>query len=393
VAILALREKDPISSFYRYKPEKYFTDIDAAYMEPENEVVGYYQLIAAALSGKLKTSMFPAQEKIFKQLEADGLIRISDDDSVRVVDFNTARKEWRSYNIRGIGDTVQIRSGNKTLGTRAMPMAAQELHPGAIYLHGGRNLMSVDFKYTTGLGRATVVPFNDRSMHTRPLYSTMPRIIEIHERGQTLGLNVVYCTLEMTQTVYGFLKRETRSGRVLERSNLQTPLTYTYLTRGFAFTAPEPTTTVNDYISGKMKRAKGPVMGPAELYGGAFHAVEHVIIESSNMFTGGSAREIGGVSMGDSGIIFVYDGAPGGNGASKLLYTRLEEAFKRAETILAKCDCNTVDGCPLCTYSYQCGNNNSPLFRMGALDSIRQILQNQETDVDTVGYDRYEPLV
>ena len=272
-------------------------------------------------------------------------------------------------------------------------MAAQELHPGAIYLHGGRNLMSIDFKYTSGLGRATVVPFQDRSMHTRPLYSTMPRIIDIHDRGKILGLNVVYCTLEMTQTVYGFLKRETRTGRVLERSNLQTPLTYTYRTRGFAFTAPGPTKTVNDYIAGKLKLAKGPTMGPAELYGGAFHAVEHVIIESSNMLTGGSAREIGGVSMGDSGIIFVYDGAPGGNGASKLLYTRLEEAFRRAETILANCDCNTVDGCPLCTYSYQCGNNNSPLFRMGALDSIRQILQNQETEVDTVGYNRYEPVV
>ncbi|MGY5852347.1 MAG: DEAD/DEAH box helicase [Candidatus Thorarchaeota archaeon] len=393
VAILALREKDPISSFYRHKPEKYFTDVDSAYMEPDNEVVGYYQLIAAAMSGHLDVSMFPKQRHILENIEKDGLIEIRDNGAVRVTDFEGAQKAWRGYSIRGIGDTVQIKTGQKSLGERSMPMAAQELHPGAIYLHGGKNYMSVDFRYTRGLGRATIVPINDRSAHTKPLYFTMPRIIEVHEEKRVLGMDIVYLSLEMTQSVYGYVKRETRSGRILSRSDIPKPLEYTYKTRGFAFKAPEPLKPVNDYISGKLKKASGPTLGPADLFGGAFHAVEHVIIESSDMLTGGSTREIGGVSMGDSGIIFVYDGSPGGNGASRLLFSRLNEAFERAETILAKCDCKTVDGCPLCTYSYQCGNNNSPLFKLGALDSIQQILNNAETSVDTKGYAGYEPVV
>jgi DEAD/DEAH box helicase domain-containing protein len=392
VAILALRENDPISSFYRHQPEKYFSDIDAAYMEPENEVVGYYQLIAAAMSGKLKVSDFSRHTSILEKLESDGLIRINDD-KVSITDFDQARKRWRSYSIRGIGDTVQIKSGNKTLGERSMPMAAQELHPGAIYLHGGKNYLSVDFKYTPGLGRASVVPHTDRSTHTKPLYSTMPRIIDIIERSKILGLTAVYCTLEMTQTVEGYVKKETRTGRVLSKSSLSSPLVYKYQTRGFAFTAPEPVKAVNDHAAGKLANLKGPRMGPAELFGGAFHALEHVVIESSDMLTGGGTREIGGVSMGDSGIIFVYDGSPGGNGASKLLFTRLDEAFRRAKTILEKCDCQTIDGCPLCTYSYHCGNNNSPLFKLGALESIEGILAKVETTVDTEGYMGYQPLV
>ncbi|MFX1578102.1 MAG: DEAD/DEAH box helicase [Promethearchaeota archaeon] len=392
VAILALRENDPISSFYRHQPEKYFSDIDAAYMEPENEVVGYYQLIAAAMSGKLKVSDFSRHTSILEKIESDGLIRINDD-KVSITDFDQARKRWRSYSIRGIGDTVQIKSGNKTLGERSMPMAAQELHPGAIYLHGGKNYLSVDFKYTPGLGRASVVPHSDRSTHTKPLYSTMPRIIDIIERSKILGLNAVYCTLEMTQTVEGYVKKETRTGRVLSKSSLSSPLVYNYQTRGFAFTAPEPVKAVNDHAAGKLANLKGPRMGPAELFGGAFHALEHVVIESSDMLTGGGTREIGGVSMGDSGIIFVYDGSPGGNGASKLLFTRLDEAFRRAKTILEKCDCQTIDGCPLCTYSYHCGNNNSPLFKLGALESIEGILAKVETTVDTEGYMGYQPLV
>jgi DEAD/DEAH box helicase domain-containing protein len=393
VAILALRENDPISSFYRHQPDKYFSDIDAAYMEPENEVVGYYQLIAAAMSGKLKVSDFARHKDILETLQSEGLVHIEDDDKVRIVDFDQARKQWRSYSIRGIGDTVQIKTGNKGLGERSMPMAAQELHPGAIYLHGGKNYMSVDFKYTPGLGRASVVPHTDRRAHTKPLYSTMPRIIDIVERSKILGLNAVYCTLEMTQTVDGFVKKETRSGRTLSRHSLPTPLIYKYRTRGFAFAAPEPVKAVNDHTSGKLSGLKGPKMGPAELFGGAFHALEHVLIESSDMLTGGGTREIGGVSMGDSGIIFVYDGSPGGNGASKLLFTKLVEAFERAKTIIEKCDCETIDGCPLCTYSYQCGNNNSPLFKIGALESIKRILDKVETTVDTEGYMGYQPLV
>lgn len=393
VAILALRENDPISSFYKNQPEKYFTDVDAAYMEPQNEIVGYYQLIAAAMSGKLNTSHFPQQLKIIETLERDGLLHVSENGSVRVVDSEKARKAWRGYSIRGIGDTVQIKLGKRTIGDRSMPMAAQSLHPGAIYLHGGNNLLSVEFKYAPGFGSATVVSMQDRTYHTRPLYSLMPRILSVVEERKILGLNAIYCSLEMTQTVHGYVKKETRTGRILGKSDLPESLIYKYITRGFAFTAPEPTKTVNEYSEGKLKGSKGPRLGPAELYGGAFHALEHVVIESSDMLTGGSTREIGGVSMGDSGIIFVYDGSPGGNGASKLLFSKLDEAFRRTETILATCDCKTVDGCPLCTYSYQCGNNNRPLFKAGALESVRKILGNVETSVDTKEYSGYQPVV
>jgi DEAD/DEAH box helicase domain-containing protein len=393
VAILALRENDPISSFYRHEPEKYFTDIDAAYTEPENEVVGYYQIIAAAMSGQLNAAQFSRHQRVIQKLIDDGLIRELENGTVRIADFERAQKAWRQYSIRGIGDAVQIKLDKRGLGERSMPMAAQELHPGAVYLHGGKNYMSVDFKYLPGFGRATVVPSADRSYHTKPLYYTMPKILDIVERTTILGLNAVYCDLEMTQTVYGYVRKETRSGKVMSRHDLTTPLVYTYQTRGFAFTAPEPTIAVNDYIAGKYESLGGAKMGPVELYGGSFHAVEHVLIESSNMFTGGGTREIGGVSMGDSGIIFVYDGSPGGNGASKLLFGKLDEAFRRAKTILEKCDCKTLDGCPLCTYSYNCGNNNSPLFKIGALESVEKILAKAETNVDTEGYVGYEPLV
>ncbi len=393
VAVLALRDNDPISTFYRYQPEKYFTDIDAAFVEPNNEVVSRFQLIAAALSGKLRVSDFLYQKRVLQELEKEGLIKIQDDGKVRVVDFARAQKTWRNYNIRGIGDPVSIVHDGKTIGTRTMPMAAQELHPGAIYLHGGETYLSKEFKYTPGMGRAKVIKIPDPNEHTRPLYSTMPKIIEIHERSKVFGLDLMYCTLELTQNVHGYVKLQTYPRKILGKYMISPELTYQYKTRGFVFTAPAPTSEVISEGLNEMRIDSTMIADPVNLYGGSFHALEHVLIESSGMLTGGSTREIGGISMGDSGIIFVYDGAPGGNGASRLLYSRLEEAFRRVRTILERCECTNIDGCPMCTYSYYCGNNNEPLYKRGALSSVIQILGGGETTVDTKEYLGHEPVV
>lgn len=130
-----------------------------------------------------------------------------------------------------------------------------------------------------------------------------------------------------------------------------------------------------------------------DLIGGSFHAVEHVLIESSSMLTGGGSSEIGGISMGSSGIIFIYDGIPGGSGLSKLLYNRLDTAFERALKVLNGCSCKRIDGCPACTYSYQCGNNNRPLFKIGAIDVLKKMIQKIKSEIDIKSYYLYKPLV
>jgi DEAD/DEAH box helicase domain-containing protein len=95
--------------------------------------------------------------------------------------------------------------------------------------------------------------------------------------------------------------------------------------------------------------------------------------------------------MGTSGAIFVYDGAKGGSGLSKLLYDRLEEGFKRSIEILRNCKCSSADGCPRCTYSYQCGNNNQPLSKLGALESLEHLGKTKLHIVDN--YNDYESYV
>ena len=125
-----------------------------------------------------------------------------------------------------------------------------------------------------------------------------------------------------------------------------------------------------------------------DFYAGTFHALEHVLIEASDALTGGGSQYMGGIST-PEGDIFVYDATIGGSGLSKLLFTRLERAFKIAYDVLKNCECRRVDGCPKCTYSYQCGNNNQPLNRIGAMNVLEKLLKGIWGKLDLEKYEEF----
>ncbi len=376
IAILALREKDPISAFYKNYPDQYFTDIENGYIEPMNDVVAYYQILATAMEGGLQLKTFERHRDVYEKLERDGLIKILDDERVIIADRYKARKLLNAYNIRGIGDVVYIyNEENKVIGKRNMPMAASELFPEAIYLHGGKKYKSISFKYLGGVGKAIVSEIKeDIKEKTTALRYSVPEIVKVLEERNVMGINVKYCDLRITEVVTGYVVKDIYKGTFKRKKDLPEPIKYTFETKGFVLKAPEPRESVLKYADNKSKDRE-----ELQLIMGAFHAFEHVLIESSDMLTGGGSREIGGISMGASGIIFVYDGTPGGNGASKLLYNRLEEAIRRSILILEGCSCKSISGCPNCTYSYSCGNNNTPLFKYGALESFKLVMAGSET--------------
>jgi DEAD/DEAH box helicase domain-containing protein len=66
----------------------------------------------------------------------------------------------------------------------------------------------------------------------------------------------------------------------------------------------------------------------------------------------------------------------------RLLYDRMERDFQRGAEMLATCKCSREDGCPKCTYSPYCGNNNKYLWKDGALKSLQQVLRGKGTRVE-----------
>ena len=152
---------------------------------------------------------------------------------------------------------------------------------------------------------------------------------------------------------------------------LEEPLSYKFATKGFVFRAPMPKNALENAEEEEIDKTAMS----------AFHATEHVIIEGSNMITGGASQDMGGISLGTSGLIFVHDGTPGGNGASKALYDRLDKAYERGLKILSECPCTSISGCPRCTYSYRCGNNNEFLHKLAAKETLERIIDGEETSI------------
>ena len=176
--------------------------------------------------------------------------------------------------------------------------------------------------------------------------------------------------MHIQKRVYGYvnieLGQEIAQGK---RILLSEPLEYDFITKGIVFTAARPLNQIEKSDNQEYVEASG------------YHATEHVIIEGSNMITGGVSQDLGGISLGTSGLIFVYDSAIGGNGASKALYDRLEKAFERSLYILKECPCKNEAGCPRCTFSYRCGNNNEYLHKKSAAEVLQRINEGETTKV------------
>ncbi|MFQ6010917.1 MAG: DEAD/DEAH box helicase [Nitrososphaerales archaeon] len=371
IAYLALRGEDPISQYYRQNPEEYFKDIEPCYIDPTNPIVARYHLLAAAMDRPLVESEFANFDEIKEELIGARLLIPQADKGVLFPDYREVRKQLQGYDLRGAGNSISIRLGNRRVGERSLPQALDELHPGAVYFLASSRYMSKSLDMKAGYAVLERIPYN-YPYYTRALREEWPTVVEIHERRNAIGIEVAYCTLSIKKKVVGYVNVEL--GSDVNKGNrvyLEDPIEFEFVTKGIVFKAPGATKLIKET---KAERRE-------YVLASGFHACEHVIIEGTSMITGGASGDMGGISMDMSGYIFVYDGAPGGNGASRVLFDRLERAIERGSKILAECPCTNEDGCPRCTYSYRCGNNNEYLHKAAALEIYERMTRGQKTEL------------
>ena len=259
----------------------------------------------------------------------------------------------------------------KKVGDRVLPIALGELHESAIYFLAGTRYKVKEFNYPEkNYAKLDRIP-RDYPYYTKALTEEWPTIETIYEKRKVKGMEVTFCKLHIQKKVYGYVnihlgQEITQGQRVL----LEKPLEYDFITKGIVFHSPRPLNEIQNSDNEEYVETSG------------YHATEHVVIEGSNMVTGGVSHDLGGISLGASGLIFIYDGAIGGNGASKALYDRLEKALERALFIVKECPCTNEAGCPRCTFSYRCGNNNEFLHKNSALEVLKRINENENTKLE-----------
>lgn len=360
---------DPISQYYKNHPDDYFEDVQRFYIDPRNPFVERTHVLAMACDRPFSRGEMPEHADAMAHHVREGNLHERND--MLVPDQRKASGVLGQYSIRGMGSSIDIFLNGRKAGDRMLPIALEELHKNAVYFLAGARYLVQKLEYPE-VGRATLKKLsNDHPYYTRALSEEWPTIRTIHERRRVFGMEVAFCDLLIKKRVHGYANIELGQAGAGQgqKMALDTPLDYDFATKGIAFCAPRPDAVISKSENEEYAEASG------------YHATEHVLIEGSNMITGGASQDLGGISMGTSGLIFIYDGAIGGSGASKALYDRLEGALERSMLIVQECPCQSEAGCPRCTFSYRCGNNNEYLHKGSCLEVLRRINRGHITRI------------
>ncbi len=265
-----------------------------------------------------------------------------------------AARPHRRVSLRGGGDTfaiVEARSG-RTIGTIDGRRVFFECHPGAVYLHAGRQYLVR--LLDTGGSRVRVEP-TAADWYTMALAEKDTAILEVLAERHEGALSAWLGRLRVTERVVGFERKRIFGGEVLSRHELELPAVH-YETVGVWWAATPAL------------EASLQARGPHHVLG-SLHATEHAAISLLPLLALCDRGDLGGISTPlhpqvGCGAVFVYEGHAGGVGIAPRAFAALPEWLGRVGHLLAECPCE--DGCPSCVQSPKCGNGNRPLDKAGA---------------------------
>jgi len=263
----------------------------------------------------------------------------------------------------GRGSTILDTKTEKVIGTVDGIRALRECHPGAIYLHAGRQYLvrKLDLEAGQVLAEPTRVDY-----FTVPLTEKETRILEILESRHEGSLQVWLGRLRVTERIVGYERKRIQSREVLDRHELDLPPVQ-FETVGLWWAVPKT-------LEAELKEAGRHFMG-------ALHAAEHATISLMPLTVVCDRGDIGGISIPlhnqvRAGSVFIYDGHAGGVGISARAFQEIRLLLGRVVALLEGCECQ--EGCPSCVQSPKCGNGNRPLDKMGALAMLSRLLATEE---------------
>ena len=245
-------------------------------------------------------------------------------------------------------------------GVRAFHIA----HPGAIYLHQGRQYqvdrLDLDDAYA-------VLTSVDVDEYTQPRHDTDIAVVK-EDGHQPVGRSTLHLgAVEVTTHTVAYQRKRIGSGDVIETVKLDLP-PRVLPTRACWYTVP-------------LAVVADAGLDPVRVLG-AVHAAEHAMIGMLPLFAICDRWDVGGVSMAmhpttAEPTIFIYDGYPGGAGIAELAFEAADRHLVAALDVVAACPC--ASGCPSCVQSPKCGNWNEFLDKTAAVSLMRAVLEGAKT--------------
>ncbi len=362
---------DALDQYFLDHPEEFLErPCERLIVDPGNEPVTRAHLVCAAAELALTRERDGAQGgylgrhgTLVDRLVAESRL-LASADGTEV--FSPRRRPQRDVNLRGTGatyDIVDVETG-EMVGTVDGVRVLHECHPGAVYLHRGRQyqveVLDLDHRH--------VIARRGRFDHfTTPLTEKETEILEaVDERRDGDGLHAFLGRLRVTERVVGFERKRIQSQEVIDQQPLELP-PVRFETVGLWWLAPRA-------FEETLRRHQ-------EHFLGSLHATEHAAISLFPLLALCDRGDIGGISYHrhpqlEQGAVFVYDGHPGGVGIAERGFGELPELLAHVLDLVAGCACEA--GCPSCIQSPKCGNGNRPLDKAGAARVLRLLLGREE---------------
>ena len=358
---------DALDQYFLDHPEQFLErPCERLIVDPVNDPVSRAHLVCAAsempLSGDDRDYLAPHQARVEKLLRQGHLLAAAEGDEI----FSLRRRPQRHVNLRGAGETFAIMAGGRTIGTVDGVRALHECHPGAVYLHAGRQFLvsALEREERRALAEAA-----DLDYFTTPLTEKETEILEVLEEKSVGPLQAWLGRLKVTERVVGFERKRIHGQEVIDQTPLDLP-PVEFETVGLWWAAPQP--------------AEETLRRQGEHFLGSLHASEHAGISLFPILALCDRGDIGGISyplhpqMG-TGAVFIYDGHPGGVGIAARGFEDLTDLLGRVLLLIEGCPCEK--GCPSCVQSPKCGNGNRPLDKPGAARVLRLLLGREEPAV------------
>ena len=296
----------------------------------------------------------PLEEAVRRGVQRDDLVVRG-----RRVHLREARSPAPAIGLRsgGAGGEVELVTREhgrwRTVGTVDAARAPEVVHPGALYLHQGRQWQVTGLDLTGR--RAELVGADDLDEFTRVRAETDITIVEADRERHCGPVRVTLGTVDVTRHVVAYQRIELSTGRPLGSEPLDLPprrlvtraTWYRFPPRALAATGLDPDTVLD-----------------------AAHAAEHALIGLLPLFAICDRWDVGGVSTSwhpqtGEATVFIYDGYPGGAGIAELAFAAAGHHGPAAAELVRCCPCAT--GCPSCVQSPKCGNWNEHLDKSGAV--------------------------
>jgi DEAD/DEAH box helicase domain-containing protein len=364
---------DALDQYYLDHPRQFVErPCEQLLLDPTNEPVSRAHLVCAAAELPLRKSAdrgyLEAHAPLVGQLMRAGELHETADGTEL---HSRRRHPQREVNLRGGASTATIlrHDDGRVVGTVDGVRVLHECHPGAVYLHFGRQYLVRELDLEGGKVQAEPARLD---YFTTPRTDKETEILEVLDERHDGPLQAWLGKLRVTERVIGFERRRIRSRELLDQQDLDLP-PVRFETVGLWWAAPRPME--------ESLRQRG------EGFMGALHAAEHATISLFPTFVICDRGDIGGISLPrhpqlGSGAVFVYDGHPGGVGIAARGFRDLPTLLARVLELLGSCHCD--EGCPSCVQSPKCGNGNRPLDKAGAARLLRLLL-GREQPVDGDG--------